>query len=108
SLKNRYLIRAYHQTLGNFLWTLPATLFRDLAALAWVCLFERTSLASYRWIWTHRGTITARRRAIQARRTAPAWHLDRWFLRRSLPLNASPADSSPAGSSPVRVLDADD
>lgn len=100
SLKNRYLIRAYHQTLGNFLWTLPATLLRDGAALAWVCLFERTSLASYRWLWTHRGAIMTRRRAIQSRRTAPAWHLDRWFLRRSLPLAwSSPHDSSRDGES---------
>lgn len=98
SLKNRYLIRAYHQTLSNFLWTLPATLFRDLGALAWVCLFEQTSLASYTWIWTHRAAIAARRHVIQERRTAPGWHLDRWFLRRSLPLRASS----------TRISDADD
>ena len=86
SLKNRYLIRAYHQTLGNFLWTLPTTLFRDLAALGWVLLRERSSLAAYRWLWTQRKNILAKRRYIQSRRTRPSRKLDRWFLSSSLPL----------------------
>ncbi len=86
SLKNRYLIRAYHQTFGNFLWTLPATLFRDLAALVWVLLRERTSLAAYHWLWQHRTSILARRRWLRKRRRRPGRALDRWFLRRALPL----------------------
>ncbi|HET9769076.1 MAG TPA: glycosyltransferase [Thermoanaerobaculia bacterium] len=81
SLKNRYLLRLYHQTLGNLLWTFPFALFRDLQALAWVLLFERTSLPAFRWLWAHRAELLARRRAIQARRTAGWWEVERWFLR---------------------------
>ena len=36
SLKNRYLLRIYHQTAGNLLRTFFPTLARDLAALGWV------------------------------------------------------------------------
>ena len=71
SLKNRYLLRAYHQTGGNALRTAPWALGRDLAALAYVLAREHTSLAAYRWLWRHRNEIRARRRYIQTRRTAP-------------------------------------
>ncbi len=86
SLKNRYLLRAYHQTAGNFLKTfLPAT-YRDLQALVYVLLLERSSLGAYAWLWRHRRTILARRRALQRRRSAPPEAVDRWFSRHSLPL----------------------
>ena len=81
SLKNRYLLRIYHQTFGNSIWTLPCALFRDLQALVWTLLVERTSLPAYAWLWTHRRELLARRRAIQARRTAGWWEVERWFLR---------------------------
>ncbi len=42
SLKNRYLLRLYHQTWPNLLWTLPFALWRDLLALG-----SRSSLAAY-------------------------------------------------------------
>jgi len=87
SLKNRYLLRIYHQTLGNLIWTLPFALFRDLQALVWTLLLERTSLAAYTWLWTHRRELLARRRAIQARRTAGWWEVERWFLRDSIELD---------------------
>jgi hypothetical protein len=86
SLKNRYLLRLYHQTWGNLLWTLPFALWRDLLALAHVVLRERSSLAAYRWLWTNRREILVRRRAIQGRRTTPGWRIDRWFLRGGMPL----------------------
>lgn len=86
SLKNRYLLRIDHQTAGNFLWTLPATLARDLAALAWVLLRERSSLAAYGWLWQRRRELAAHRRLIQARRTVPARAVGRWFLRSAEPL----------------------
>ncbi|MGH9362526.1 MAG: glycosyltransferase, partial [Thermoanaerobaculia bacterium] len=82
SLKNRYLLRLYHQTAANFLWTLPFTLARDLLALAYVLLRERSSLPAYGWLWRHRKEVLARRRAVQARRRVPARALDRWFLSR--------------------------
>jgi GT2 family glycosyltransferase len=93
SLKNRYLLRAYHQTAGNFLKTcLPAT-FRDLQALVYVLLFERSSLPAYTWLWRHRRQLRDRRRWIQGRRTEPPGAVDRWFARHCLALTAgSPED----------------
>ncbi len=87
SLKNRYLLRAYHQTGGNFLKTcLPAT-FRDLQALIYVLLIERSSLGAYAWLWRHRQAIRARRRRLQSRRTEPPVAVDRWFSDPSRPLD---------------------
>lgn len=79
SLKNRYLLRIYHQTGGNFARTLLPALVRDVAALVYVLLRERSSLAAYGWLWRHRSELWRRRRTIQARRTVPAARLDRWF-----------------------------
>lgn len=86
SLKNRYLLRIYHQTAGNFFHTLVPTLARDLAALAWVLLRERSSLPAYGWLWRHRRELRARRRIIQGRRTVPARDVDRWFSIQGEPL----------------------
>ncbi len=86
SLKNRYLLRAYHQTAGNFWRTLPSAAFRDLQALVYVLLVERSSLGAYAWLWRQRREIFERRRRIQARRTQPASAVYRWFTRQSLPL----------------------
>ncbi len=86
SLKNRYLLRAYHQTWGNFFRTLLPTLGRDVLALGYVLLAERSSLAAYRWIFAHRRQIRRRRRVIQGRRTQPPAAIDRWFSRSGEPL----------------------
>jgi GT2 family glycosyltransferase len=86
SLKNRYLLRLYHQTAGNVVRTLPPTLVRDLMALGWVLLRERTSLPAYGWLWTHRREILRRRRAIQGRRTVPPSAIHRWFSSEGEPL----------------------
>ena len=86
SLKNRYLLRLYHQTWGNLVRTFFPTLFRDLLALGYVLVRERTSLPAYTWLWRHRRDIGERRRAIQARRTAPAADLDRWFWQSGEPI----------------------
>ena len=87
SLKNRYLLRTYHQTLGNFVWTLPFALFRDLQALVWTLLVERTSLPAYGWLWANRRQMLARRRVIQSRRTAGWWEVESWFLRDAIALH---------------------
>ena len=79
SLKNRYLLRIYHQTAGNLLRTLIPTLARDVAALGWVLLWERSSLGAYGWLWRNRREIFRRRRLIQGRRTVGAGEVDRWF-----------------------------
>ncbi|MEM9290320.1 MAG: glycosyltransferase [Acidobacteriota bacterium] len=84
SLKNRYLIRAYHQSPGNWIKTLIPALFRDLAALVYVLLRERTSLPAYSWLWSQRDEILRRRRWIRRHRKAPDRELDRWFFRDAL------------------------
>ena len=86
SLKNRYLLRAYHQDLANLLVTLVPTLFRDVLALLWVAAMERTSLAAYRWLWQQRLLIRTRRRWIMRRRTCSSRSITQWFFRSSLPL----------------------
>jgi GT2 family glycosyltransferase len=86
SLKNRYLLRLYHQTGGNFLRTALPTLGRDLLALGYAILRERTSLPAYAWLWRHRREILLRRRQIQGRRTVSAKALDRWFGVEGVPL----------------------
>ena len=86
SLKNRYLLRLYHQTVGNLAWTFPLALLRDLQALAWVLLAERSSLPAYAWLWRRRGELLSRRRAIQGRRTAGWWEVERWFWTRGIDL----------------------
>jgi GT2 family glycosyltransferase len=83
SLKNRYLLRIYHQTAGNLLRTLVPTLFRDLQALGYVLLRERTSIPAYSWLWRNRRELRRRRRIIQGRKTT---EIDRWFHIQGLPL----------------------
>jgi GT2 family glycosyltransferase len=86
SLKNRYLLRIYHQTGGNLVRTFLPTLARDLGALGWVLLRERSSLAAYAWLWRHRRELLRRRRAIQGRRTVPPGEIDKWFSVQGKPL----------------------
>lgn len=83
SLKNRYLLRIYHQTGKNFVRTFFPTLIRDVAALGYVLLRERSSLGAYGWLWRHRAELMQRRRKIQGRRTQD---IDRWFWTQGEPL----------------------
>jgi GT2 family glycosyltransferase len=83
SLKNRYLLRIYHQTGRNFVRTFFPTLVRDLAALGYVLLRERSSLGAYGWLWRHRAELMRRRRVIQGRKTV---EIDRWFRIQGEPL----------------------
>ena len=86
SLKNRYLLRFYHQNGVNLLLTGVPALARDLAALAYVLVRERSSLEAYRWLWQERSEILRRRSVIRSRRTVDDSVIDRWFFRQSLPL----------------------
>lgn len=86
SLKNRYLLRAYHQDLANLFMTLIPTLMRDLVILTYVLIVERSSIAVYPWLWRNRRRICAKRRLVHARRTVGSWQINQWFWRRSLPL----------------------
>lgn len=83
SLKNRYLLRIYHQTGKNFLRTFFSTLVRDVMALGYVLLRERSSLGAYGWLWRHRAELKERRRVLQGRKTR---EIDRWFWTQGEPL----------------------
>lgn len=80
SLKNRYLLRLWHQSAGNTLRTLPSFV-RDLGILGYVLLRERESLAAYVWLWRNRRCLLERRRALARRQTVPWERVDRWFSR---------------------------
>jgi GT2 family glycosyltransferase len=86
SLKNRYLLRLYHQTGRNLLRTLWPAFGRDLLALGYVLLRERSSLPAYAWLWRNRRDVLRRRRIIQGRRTCRSEEIDRWFRVRGEPL----------------------
>lgn len=86
SLKNRYLLRAYHQDLPNFFLTLIPATWRDLLAITYALFLERTSLPAFRWLWNNRQRILKRRRWLRSRRTCDSKAINRWFWRRSLPL----------------------
>ena len=86
TLKNRYLLRLYHQSAGNFLLTLVPTLARDLGIAGYVLARERSSLPAYRWLWQNRRRLWQRRRAIQDRRLVPSRAIDGWFFRSSASL----------------------
>lgn len=83
SLKNRYLLRIYHQTAGNLIRTFIPTAFRDLQALGYVLLREHTSIPAYSWLWRNRRELKRRRRIIQGRKTT---EIERWFHVQGLPL----------------------
>ncbi|MEM8961814.1 MAG: glycosyltransferase [Acidobacteriota bacterium] len=91
SLKNRYLLRLYHQTASNLLRTLIPTSMRDVLALGWVMTRERTSLPAYTWLWRHRRRLWARRRWLAERRTTS---VNPWFERDALPLRVAPSGDS--------------
>ncbi len=79
SLANRYLWRLTHQSTANLFATLPWTLARDLAALAWVLAVERSSLPAYGALWRERRAIGEHRRRVRALRTAAPGAVERWF-----------------------------
>jgi GT2 family glycosyltransferase len=79
SVKNRFLLRLKNEGLYLALRNAPFELFRDLIVLAAALTIERTSLPAFAWLWTHRGQVFAKRRAIQARRKVSDRALARWF-----------------------------
>lgn len=85
SLKNRYLLRIFHQRWSNFWRTLPWTLSRDALALGWVLLAEHSSWGAYSWLWRHWRQCWRTRRCIQRRVTHPE-AVEHWFRQASKPL----------------------
>ena len=94
SLKNRYLIRAYHQTPTNLIATLPFSLFRDVLALGWVLVGERASLPAYGWLWRNRRALLDRRRLIQERKTRS---IESWFVRSEAAAASAESSAGPIG-----------
>lgn len=86
AVKNRYLLRAYHQTLRNLFVTFVPTTLRELGIVIWIIVRERSSLGAYAWLWRNRRRIWERRRLIQSRRTVSPSILDTWFFHDEQPL----------------------
>ena len=83
ALKNRYLLRLYHQTPGNLLVTGVPTAVRELGIVLYALLRERSSLAVYRWLWHHRSQAWRRRQLVQQRRTVAPRSVNRWFWQKA-------------------------
>ncbi len=66
SVKNRFLLRINNQTRGEFWRTLIPTLLRDWVVVVGCLLRERSSLPAFRWLWSNRRRLFAKRREIQA------------------------------------------
>lgn len=90
SLKNRYLLRIYHQTRANFWSTFFPTAFRDLQALLYVLLFEWSSWPAYRFLWRHRQALWRRRQQLAARFAGDPRHLETFFRQQTQPWAALP------------------
>ena len=86
SLLNRYRLRVLHQSGANFAATFPWTALRDLGALVWVALVERSSWPAYRQLWRERRELRVLRAELAARRTAPRGAVERWLTRAGEPL----------------------
>ena len=78
-VKNRFLLRLKNEGLYLALRNAPFELFRDLVTIVAVLTIERSSLPAFRWLWTNRARVLAKRRAIQRRRKVSDRELARWF-----------------------------
>ncbi|HVS63989.1 MAG TPA: glycosyltransferase [Thermoanaerobaculia bacterium] len=91
SLKNRYLLRLYHQTGLNLLTTLVTAQAREAIIVAAVLLRERGSTRAWQWLWRHRQRLRARARVVRSRRTVTAREIERWFWREARALPGEPS-----------------
>jgi GT2 family glycosyltransferase len=81
SVKNRYLLRVKNQAWLEFLALSVPSLARDMAVIAYVLVFERSSLPGLRFVAANFRRIWAKRRRIQRGRRVPAGAILRWFRR---------------------------
>jgi GT2 family glycosyltransferase len=79
SLKNRYLMRIKNMDWAVRRKCFPYMWFRDLGILAYVLLFERSSLKAYRQVWSIRKGVRQKRRIIQAGRRVSPLRMAEWF-----------------------------
>ncbi len=66
SVKNRWLLRINNQTRSEFVRTAIPTLFRDCVVIAGCLLRERSSLPAFRWLWSNRRRLWAKRQEVQS------------------------------------------
>ena len=76
SVKNRFLLRVNNQSAGEALATLVPTLARDALVLGACLTIERTSLPAFRWLWSNRKRLWAKRREIRSKRAARKHHTE--------------------------------
>ncbi len=79
SVKNRFLLRLKNEGMYLALRNSPFELFRDLVTIGAVVTVERSSLPALGWLWRNRRRISAKRRAVQARRRVSDRSLAGWF-----------------------------
>jgi len=78
-VRNRYLLLMKNDDLASMWRSALAILGYDLAILAYLLLFERSSLAALRSAWGLRRRMLAKRRIIQQRRLVAPPAMRRWF-----------------------------
>jgi GT2 family glycosyltransferase len=97
SFKNRFLLRAKNMDAGMYArYFLPITA-RDLLALGYVLLRERSSLRALPLLFKALPKARKARRDLQKRRRTPPREMRRWFSDRPASVPLEPADAPPAG-----------
>ncbi len=79
AVKNRYFLIVKNESLEGWRRDWLQILWYDLKILAYICLFERSSLAGLRLLWQHRRDLMSWRRAIQTRSRVSPRDLLAWF-----------------------------
>jgi GT2 family glycosyltransferase len=79
SVKNRFLMRAKNISAGLYLRLLLPVTARDVMIAGYCLLRDRRLLSALTYVWRQRVAVTAKRRAVQARRRVPDTELVRWF-----------------------------
>lgn len=74
-VKNRWLLRVNNLSLPVQVVLAPFFLVRDVQAVAYMLVRERTSLPALPWLWRERRRLLAKRRALMARRRAGHVHM---------------------------------
>ncbi|MBM3790575.1 MAG: glycosyltransferase family 2 protein, partial [Acidobacteria bacterium] len=92
SFKNRFLMRVKNMDLGTYLRFFPAITGRDLLALGYVLLRERSSLRGFALLRRELPRAWSVRRALRRHRRAAPEEIRRWFSYRpvSFPAGAVP------------------
>ncbi len=79
AVKNRYFLLLKNETRAGWRRDWAQILWYDLKILAYICLFERSSLAGLRLLWQHRSDLMSWRRSIQTHSRVSPRDLLAWF-----------------------------